>query len=180
MADSDDRNDESEAPARTSRRSLGFLLILGVLGIAMVARAVIGGSGKGGGAPRGGSDLVPAPLVDTSGSPTPPSETLSDRIAEALPYITEGSFAALVGFAIGFTSKKLVKLGLVLLALVAVGLFALSEAGVVVVDWQRGIDLLNGLVLNVKENAPVADQLLARLPSAGGFVAGYVLGYRRG
>jgi len=133
------------------------------------------GSGSSQGGPAGSSGLVPSGLA-----PGASQEGASARVAEFLPYFTEGSFCALIGFALGFTSKKVVKVGLVLLGLFAAAVFGLSAAGVVQVDWSKATELMNGLILNLREAAGWADSAIQHLPSAGGFLGGYLFGYRRG
>ncbi|MFH0947276.1 MAG: FUN14 domain-containing protein [Planctomycetota bacterium] len=100
--------------------------------------------------------------------------------SEVMPYVTEGSFFALIGFALGYLSRKVVKLGLILLAVLFLAVQGLSYAEVVSVDWDRALQLVNDLVLNLKENQTVTEVLKDRLPSAGGLVAGYALGFRKG
>jgi len=99
---------------------------------------------------------------------------------DVMPYVTEGSFFALIGFALGYLSRKVVKVGLILLALLFVAVQGLSYAGVVAVDWDRALQLVNDLVLNLKENQTFTEVIKDRLPSAGGLVAGYALGFRKG
>ena len=48
------------------------------------------------------------------------------------------------------------------------------------VDWGRTIDLFNLGVMNLKEDRPLTEVLTARIPSAGGLIAGYFLGFRKG
>ena len=103
-----------------------------------------------------------------------------DGLGEALPYLTEGSFFALIGFALGYTSKKFIKLGLVLLAIAFVAIQGLSYTGVVSVDWQQALDWINGLILNVRENETLAKVVQHRIPAAGAFAGGWVLGLKSG
>jgi uncharacterized membrane protein (Fun14 family) len=100
--------------------------------------------------------------------------------AAALPVVTEGSFFALIGFALGYTTRKLLKLGLILLAVGFVALQVLVHLGAVEVDWGTAIAKLNELVLNVRERDTVGQLLSDRVPAAGGIATGYLLGLRRG
>jgi len=104
----------------------------------------------------------------------------SDGAAEVMPYVTEGSFFALIGFALGYLSRKILKLALLLLALLFLAVQGLSYAEVVSIDWDRALQVFNDLVLNVKENQTLGEILKNRLPSAGGLTAGYLLGFRKG
>ncbi len=98
----------------------------------------------------------------------------------ALPIVSEASFFGLIGFALGYTSRKLVKIGFVVIALAFVGLQALSFSGVVTIDWQRLIDIVNAFVLNINQNDSIGEILKDRIPSAGALVGGYFLGFRKG
>jgi len=101
-------------------------------------------------------------------------------LAEALPFLTEGSFFAMIGFALGYASRKVVKLLLILLAGFFLLVQGLSYADVVQVDWQKLIDLLNGWILNLKENDTIGEVLKDKIPTAGALTAGYFLGFRKG
>jgi len=96
------------------------------------------------------------------------------------PYVTEGSFFGLIGFALGYASRKFVKLGLILLALFFVALQALVWTGTVSVDWQGIIGKLNELVFNLKQDQSMTQFLTRRIPSGGGLLAGYLFGFQRG
>jgi uncharacterized membrane protein (Fun14 family) len=100
--------------------------------------------------------------------------------AAALPVVTEGSFFALIGFALGYTTRKLLKLGLILLAVGFVGLQVLVHVGAVEVDWSAAVAKLDQLVLNVRQRDTIGQLLSDRVPAAGGIATGYLLGLRRG
>ena len=109
-----------------------------------------------------------------------PEATETSPLADALPFLTEGSFFAMIGFALGYASRKVVKLLLILLAGFFLLVQGLSYADVVQVDWQKLIDLLNGWILNLKENDTIGEVLKDRIPTAGALTAGYFLGFRKG
>ena len=189
----------SPAP-RSGFKKLGFLtlclLLVGSIGI----RAFFVSSATA--APAVPEHATPAtdapPLVANSlvaGEPdlSPPSEpgaapeTTTTQpeseptgLEKSIPYLTEGSFFALIGFALGYASRKVVKVGLILLALLFVGLQGLSYLEVIQIDWHRAIEVLNNLILNLNENATVTEVLKDRLPTVGALGAGYLLGFRRG
>ncbi len=102
------------------------------------------------------------------------------KLADYLPYLTEGSFFAIIGFALGYASRKVVKLLLILLAGFFLLVQGLSYADVVHVDWQKAIDLVNGWILNLKENDTIGEVLKDKIPTAGALTAGYLLGFRKG
>jgi uncharacterized membrane protein (Fun14 family) len=180
-------------PAKTPRRSMSPLEKAGLVAIALVlvlsvaARAF--GSSPGGqgdpSAPAGveGSKVGPQgflPGQPGAGTPGTGEAAEPEGLAKALPYLTEGSFFALIGFALGYASRKFVKIGLIFLAIFFVGLQVLAYGEVVEIDWGRGIELVNRLVLNIQEGEPIQKILLDKLPTAGGLVAGYLLGFRKG
>ena len=99
----------------------------------------------------------------------------------ALPAVTESSFFALIGFALGYTTRKLFKIGLILLALCFLGLQVLVHVGAVEVDWSAAIAKLNELGLDLREQeGTIKEILLDRVPAVGGIVTGCLLGLRRG
>lgn len=176
-----------------STRGGGIRRVLGVL-IAVVAVGSIGMRAMGGeharegsgahtsgslGAPAGGSSLV-----DTTTAPGEHERDASgdggDPWSNGLPVVTEASFFAMIGFALGYLAKKVVKLALIFLALIFVLLQTLSYVGVVTIDWSRAIELFNDFVLNLRENRSLGDVLRDRLPGAGGLVGGYLVGFRKG
>ncbi len=108
-----------------------------------------------------------------------PAEERS-TIEQALPYVTEGSLFALIGFAVGYASRKVFKLALILIALMFVAIQALSYGGYVAVDWGGAVEALNDLVLNLKENETLSQFLLDRIPTTGAFITGCLLGFKRG
>jgi uncharacterized membrane protein (Fun14 family) len=125
------------------------------------------------GAPAGSAGFVPG-----EGAPAQ-VEQEPTQVEQALPYVTEGSFFALIGFALGFLSRTLLKVGLVVLGLVAALLLGLSMAEVIDVDWGRAQSIANDLVLNFKDNATWTEALKDKVPSFGALGVGYALGFRK-
>ncbi len=119
-------------------------------------------------------------------SPEGGTATGANAAAEAggleglLPFLTEGTFFALIGFALGYASRKVVKVGLIFVAIFFAGLQGLVYAGVADVNWGLAVELLNDLILNIQEDQTFTQVLTAKLPTAGGLIAGYLLGSRRG
>lgn len=130
--------------------------------------SLVAGSPSGGGSESG------------SGSGAESRSETESVARDALPIVSEASFFGLIGFALGYTSRKLVKIGFVVIALAFVGLQALSFSGVVTIDWQRLLDIVNAFVLNINQNDSIGEILKDRIPSAGALVGGYFLGFRKG
>ena len=128
---------------------------------------------------KGATTGVPAAshgLTQDGAKPAPGAPTPLER---SLPYVTEASLFGLIGFALGFATRKFVKVGLVLLALFFVGLQALVWTGTASVDWGGLIGRLNDWIFNLKENESMAQFLTRRIPSGGAMLAGYLLGFQR-
>ena len=165
-------------------RKFVLFTITGVLGLSVAARAVVGGSEPAqdvdgaAAAPALGSSLVDGGTGAPEGGASAAAEP--GAIEELLPFFTETSFFALIGFALGYATRKIVKLMLIFVAIFFAGLQGLVYAGVADVDWGQAIDLLNTLILNVKEDQTLTEIARAKLPSFGGLAGGYVLGFRRG
>jgi len=124
-----------------------------------------------------GTTTTPEGEPDTTGGAATSEPSTAETL---LPYVTEGSFFALIGFALGYASKKVLKLGLIVLAVFFVALQGLSYLEVITIDWKRAIDVVNDLILNLNENQTILDFVKDRVPTLGGFGAGYLLGFRRG
>ncbi len=153
--------------------------LLGLLVAALLASIGMRAYAKDREAKRTGTPAGAHGLVGGEpGTPAPAEpETPLER---SLPYVTEGSFFGLIGFALGYASRKFVKLGLILLALFFLGLQALVWTGTVSVDWNGMLGKLNALLFNLQENESITQFLTRRVPSAGGMLAGYLIGFQRG
>ncbi len=177
------------------RRAALFALV-GVLAVSVAARAWVGaseGSAAPSASPAPAAGFVagsPAPSIDGAQDPSGggpgagggPSaiDAAEPELSPWLPVVTESSFFALIGFALGFATRKVLKLVLVVVALFFVALQGLVHAGVAEVDWGRAIELFNALVLDLREEPTWLELIQAKLPTAGGLAGGYLLGFRRG
>ena len=124
-----------------------------------------------------GDGFLPEP------SEVPPSDQApaeGDTVEGALPIVSEASFFGLLGFALGYLARKVVKLGLLLMAVFFAALQGLSYLGVVTVDWGRGIEVFSDLVMNLQENQTLGEILMDRIPTTGALAAGYWVGFRKG
>ena len=185
---------KATAGGMSALRKAMLALIATLLVGSVAARAFVGGGEAEEPAPEpksaltdaGGQGFLPGldgkKLPGLGGGTEEPAAPAEEHgaLEGALPYLTEGSFFALIGFALGYASKKVVKVGLILLAVFFAGIQALSWSGVVTVDWGKAVDLANDLILNLKENETFTEDLKDRVPTVGALVAGYLLGFRRG
>lgn len=169
-------------PMSPAKKGL-LIAIAAILVLSVIARATLGGgeeqkAGAQSATPSGADSLLPGGAQQPPGQAEPAPEP--EGLEKALPYITEGSFFAMIGFALGYASKKFLKLGMLVVAAFFVGLQLLSYSGVVAIDWQRAVALLNDFVLNIKEGETFTEVLTARLPSAGALLAAFFVGFRSG
>ena len=148
---------EKKKPNTDSRgfKKIAFLTLCSLLILSMGVRAYFITSGSpeaavsetaipatdnaGGLAPNALVDGEPGFLPPSGQSPTSGTTTTGptpepSQIERAIPYLTEGSFFALIGFALGYASRKVVKVGLILLALVFAGLQGLSYLEVIHIE----------------------------------------------
>lgn len=169
------------SPFKKAVLALLVLIFVGSVG----ARAVLGSGQPDAPSPASRPAATPdgfLPGVRQGGAQDPGAAPQEEPagIEGWLPLLTEGSFFALIGFALGFATKKLVKLLLIFVALFFVGVQALVHAEVMTVDWGQAIDWLNRMVLNLREDQPFTEVLKEKVPTLGALLTGYVLGFRRG
>lgn len=105
---------------------------------------------------------------------------LPAALVRSLPYVAEGSFFGLIGFALGYATRKFVKLGLILVAIFFVCLQALVWTGTVSVDWDGLLGKLDALLFNLEQNETMQQFWTHRIPSGGGMLLGYLIGFQRG
>jgi len=162
----------AEAKKGLSTLQKVLLVLLAVLLAGSIALRAALGSSQPNGAPAGAQGLSAAQAGTIAAEPSP--------LENALPYVTEASLFGLIGFALGYSTRKLFKLSLILIALAFVGAQALVHLGWVEIDWGGLVGKLNGWVLNLKQSSSVTSFLTDRIPSAGSLLAGWVVGFRRG
>jgi uncharacterized membrane protein (Fun14 family) len=171
MAKTDAEQGRGLTGLQRSLLALFALLLLGSAGLRLYYHQKSGISA--GDLPAGATGLTGSGA--SAQSAEPPS-----GLERALPYVTESSFFGLIGFALGYASRKFIKVGLILIALFFIGLQALVWTGAVAVDWHSLVGKLNALIFNLKQDQTVTQFLTQRIPSAGGLVAGYLLGFQHG
>ena len=165
-----------EAPPRKglSGFQVGALVLLVLVLLASVGmRAFVHKKSSSSGAPAGAQGFVQGGATAQSQEPPTPLE-------RSLPYVTEGSLFGLIGFALGYATRKFVKVGLILLALFFIGLQALVWTETVTIDWSGLVGKLNTLIFNLKQDETATQFLTRHVPSGGGMLAGYLLGFKRG
>lgn len=129
-----------------------------------------------------GVDDLTGNLQPTDAPPAaaPKAKKEAEGFEKALPVVSEASFFAFIGFALGYATRKVVKLAMIFVAILFMTLQGLSYLEVVQIDWGRALELVNGFILNLKENQSVGEILKDRIPTAGALMGGYFLGFRKG
>lgn len=150
--------------------ALALLVVASVVGrVALRAEARAGSE-----TPPSASGLVPdAPPADSP----PPEERKG--LPAALPYVTEGGLAMLLGIGLGIATRAVYKLAIVLLALLFVALQYLAHKGVLAVDWGAFAKWLETSVLNVAGGNGMGAIVRHKLPSAASLALGLYLGLKR-
>lgn len=163
-------------PPLPTRPALSGLqrIVLGGLGLALagsVALRVLTGSD--------GGESTLAPMSSSFvGDASVPNEGAG--LERFLPYLTEASFFGLIGFALGYATRKVFKLALLLIAAAFIVVQLLVSTGHIAVDWLGVRSAINQFLFNLKENESITAFLKNRIPSAGALLAGWYFGFRRG
>ncbi len=110
-------------------------------------------------------------------APDPTVEAPEDW-RQALPFVTEGGLALLLGVGLGLASRAAAKLLAVLALLFFAGMQYFAYEGVVVVDYAALMDWVRRFVLNVGGQDLFAD-LSRKLPALGSLGVGYLIGLKR-
>ncbi len=97
-----------------------------------------------------------------------------------LPIVTEASLFGLIGFALGYSTRKAFKLVLIVIAIAFVVVQVLVARGSLEVDWGGTVHAIQAWVLNLQPDVPIVEFLKTRLPTAVAFVTCWLLGFRRG
>lgn len=145
----------------------GFAAVL----VGSVALRVFTGSG--------GDESALAPMGNSfTGATDAPKQ--GEGLERFLPYFTEASFFGLIGFALGYATRKVFKLALLLIAVTFIVVQLLVSTGYIAVDWLGVRSAVNQFLFNLKENETITSFLTNRIPSAGALLAGWFFGFRRG
>ena len=178
------------APKKEERKPLhqlqkaGLGVILAIFFCSLTARAFVGSGSDSSTSTSTGSVsqgealglVAPGSNAETSALANPDPGSLESL----LPYFSEGSFFGLIGFAVGYASRKVVKLILIFIAILFVALQLLVYGEIATIDWGRFVDVINGLILNLRENETLTEVLKNKIPTTGAFLGGLAIGFRRG
>ncbi len=117
-----------------------------------------------------------------SGQEPPPeqAEPEPSGVGKVLPFLTEGGISMLLGIALGVATRTFMRILLLLFAGFFILIQVLVYNGVLIIDWGTFARALNDFVLNVSSSDGMGAIIKHKLPSAGGFLAGLYLGFKKG
>ena len=164
--------------SRLQKLALWSLVVLLIASVAARAAFLSTQPARSGGS---SSAIEPSSyLASTKGDSAAADDEQAGALEKALPYVTEGSLFGLIGFALGYATRKVFKLGLLLIALAFIAIQTLTYFDLVNVEWGPVVAWINKALLNLKENESFTQFLTKRVPSVGALLAGYVFGFQRG
>ena len=106
-------------------------------------------------------------------------EISSGDVLTALLFQAGGG--VILGFATGYALKKLVKVVLLVLGVFTVGLLILAYYGIIAVNWDKLALLVERAISGAQATAySMQSFIIASIPFAGAFTAGFILGFKYG
>lgn len=165
---------ESEKRAMPAFQKAVLVLIVGILAVSVAARMLLV------------EPTTPAANPMPAGARSFATETAAKHADETawwqsiLPMVTEASLFGLIGFALGYSTRKAFKLVLIVIAIAFVVVQVLVARGSLEVDWGSAVSATQAWILNLQPDVPIAEFLKTRLPTAVAFVTCWLLGFRRG
>jgi len=89
--------------------------------------------------------------------------------------------AGIIGFAVGYALKKVFKLALIVFGIFLMGIFYLSYVEIVEIHYDKLLMWAESLINTVLGyTTSVYNAVLASIPTATGFAAGFALGFKKG
>lgn len=85
-----------------------------------------------------------------------------------------------LGFVVGYSVKKMIKILAIVAGLFTVGLLLLEYVGVINVNYDKLLEMVESLTGTVGQSSDWLAPVLARLPFAGSFVIGAAVGLKVG
>ena len=96
-----------------------------------------------------------------------------------LPFMSEGAFAMLLGLALGIATRMIFKIVVLGILLFFLATQFLAYKGLLTVDWGRFLVWTRDFVLNISQQADISSVVTHKLPAAGAFIIGTLLGLKR-
>ena len=96
------------------------------------------------------------------------------------PFFVKGGFSFFIGFCLGMALRSFFKISAIVIGLFALGMFALSYAGVLEIDWTRIESWYDSLAGRVRDEAGgFKDFVTGSLPAAGLATVGLITGFKK-
>lgn len=96
------------------------------------------------------------------------------------PLIYQLGAGGILGFVVGYAVKKVLKILALIVGFFALVLIYLGYIGIIDVNYDKLIEMVEGLIGNVGAASEWLSLIIASLPFAGSFVVGIVLGLKKG
>ena len=119
------------------------------------------------------------PKADPKADPESAPQPEPSPIEKSLPYVTEGSLFGLIGFALGYATRKVFRLALFAIALAFIAIQALSHFNVMTIEWGPVVNWINQSIFNLTHDETVIGFVTKRVPSLAAMGACYFLGFKR-
>ena len=116
-------------------------------------------------------------LVNDVAGEVPAAQSWLETI---LPYVTEASLFGLLGFAVGYTSRKLLRWAVVLLGIGFVVLLVLAAQGKADVNVSQVVKTIDQWILNAHWDVSLPEFVKHRVPTVVMFAIGWFVGLRKG
>lgn len=127
-----------------------------------------------------GSSLVAPGAPGPAGGTGESQPAAEEGLGAWSPLFVRGGFSFLVGFAVGFALRAMLKVTLVVLGLVFLALAGLSYAGIVPIDWTALGEGFESLRASLSDEARGFQSFLtSSLPSAAAAGVGLIAGFKR-
>ncbi|MBN2011745.1 FUN14 domain-containing protein [candidate division KSB1 bacterium] len=97
------------------------------------------------------------------------------------PYLGElglATFGGVTGYSAGYATKKVFKIMLIIFGLLFIIFQVLANYDMLAVNWPR-VQAVTGALFTINHSSYIS-VLTSHLPEAGGFMAGFVLGFKKG
>jgi len=128
----------------------------------------------------GGGSGLRTGLVAGGGEEVEREETLGDKLAKLLPYVTEAMTALLLGMVIGIGTRMVIKTVVLVLVLGAVGIqFAIFKGWLTPEDAQF-VGHMKDYLFHIPEGKDAADVAIDKAPSVGAGLLGFMMGLKKG
>ncbi|MCD6154586.1 MAG: hypothetical protein J7J22_02245 [Candidatus Verstraetearchaeota archaeon] len=90
-------------------------------------------------------------------------------------------FGGIAGFAVGYALKKVLKITIIIIGLVTLAIMYLQWQGILNVNYEQLVGKIEGFVKGIAGGSTsMVSQVVANLPFAAAFLAGFTFGFKKG